>query len=81
MRWVRLKSRPGCWLSPSWSNQFGDVVTLIRKPTSLGIAKAAALKLDFGVLKKGNNQCVVRCRILCQHSPDVKPFFFTNFLY
>jgi len=52
---------------------------LTRKPTSLGIAKAASLKLGFGVLKKGNYQRVVRWRILCQHAPDVKPFFFTNF--
>jgi hypothetical protein len=66
-------------LSAAWSNQFGDVVTLTRNRARLGIAKAASLKLDFGVLKKGNNQRVVRCRILCQHTPDVKPFFFTNF--
>jgi len=62
-----------------WSNQFGDVVFVYLQTDQPGIARVATLKLDYGVLKKGNQQRVVRGRILCQHSPDVKPFFFTNF--
>jgi hypothetical protein len=39
-----------------WSNQFGDVVFVYLQTDQPGIARAATLKLDYGVLKKGNQQ-------------------------
>jgi len=36
-----------------WSNQFGNVVFVYLQTDQPGIARAATLKLDYGVLKIG----------------------------